>query len=394
MIRIEDLTGDFDIFMADTFNQKPQIRENALPNVASDLIGVKEFDDMVNSEVLKFPYFKINLNGQGVPEQGYTRDIIVQGETQTRVVDPAKVESLYRAGGTLTWASINHYNSKVRDFTRMLSAQMSVRVDAVGFMTPAGKKGYPAHHDGVDLFIIQLSGSKRWRLWNLAEDRRADSASYTEEALGEPVVDRELREGDVLYLPYGTPHQAMALDEPSLHLSIMMRPRMWRNLLSDLVEDIFDRGDYMDYPPLARTYNPEIGASFDAQIDKLVAALQAVSAEQAWVDARKTGQTMTGSSRSDFLRKSVEDVQFGPETPLIRNNKKATFSPMDDGRILLESGGLKFALSSELANKIAAVDEGNRIHVSEIIGDHVDPKRAKTLAQTLVKLGTFHPAAE
>lgn len=392
MIEIEDLTGNFANFLGETFNRKPQLREQALPNVARDLMSVEDFDDLLHSETVKFPYFKINLNGQGVPEQGYTRDIIVQGETQTRVVDPDKAAALYRAGGTLTWASINHYNPKVRAFTRMVAEHMCVRVDAVGFMTPAGKKGYPAHHDGVDLFIIQLSGSKRWRLWDVAEDRRAESASYDEERLGEPVIDRELKAGDVLYLPYGTPHQAMALDEPSLHLSIMMRPRMYRHLLEDLVSEALDSMGAMEYPPLAREADPTIIEEFGGKIDALIEQLRSIDVTTAWEQTRERGRHLLGTSSGDVLSNSVKESSLNASTVLRRNGADATFSAMTDGRTMLESGGLRFALESELAQRVKNVKMGSVVTPAELIGSAASSERTAALAKALVRLGAFEPA--
>lgn len=391
MIEIEDLTGDFADFLAETFNRKPQFRERALPNVAEDLMGVEDFDDLLHSETIKFPYFKINLNGQGVPEQGYTRDIVVQGETQTRVVDPEKAAALYRAGGTLTWASINHYNSKVRAFTRMVAEHMCVRVDAVGFMTPAGKKGYPAHHDGVDLFIVQLSGSKRWRLWDVADDRRSESASYDEDKLGAPVIDRELKAGDVLYLPYGTPHQAMALDEPSLHLSVMMRPRMWRHLLEDLVSDALDSIGAMEYPPLAKVADGVIVDEFRGTIDALLDELRSVDVAEAWEHAREHGRNLLGGSAGNVLASSVRESALTSQTLLRRNSRDASFSAMTDGRTMLESGGLRFALETALARRVENIPTGTDVVPSELIGDDASPERVAALTKALVRLGAFEP---
>ena len=35
---------------------------------------------------------------------------------------------------------------------------------ANSFSTPAGMQGFKAHHDEVEVFMLQLSGAKRWRL--------------------------------------------------------------------------------------------------------------------------------------------------------------------------------------------------------------------------------------
>ncbi|MFJ9633122.1 aminotransferase class I/II-fold pyridoxal phosphate-dependent enzyme [Streptomyces sp. NPDC101175] len=230
-----DLVGDEQVFFTEYFNKKPMLRKNAVPGDPRDILSLRKLDQLVNLEVIRPPYIKVNLKGDGVPEQGYSRNVVVQGQTITDTVDPEKIYELYRAGATVTWCSLNHIVPEMRDFTRVISEKMAVRTDTVAFLTPSAKKGYPPHHDPVDLFIVQLEGSKHWKLWNPPTPRLGNNAQYTLEGLGEPEIEVSLQPGDVLYLPYGTPHAATAEGSGSLHLSIMMRPRMWRDLLRELV---------------------------------------------------------------------------------------------------------------------------------------------------------------
>ena len=44
-------------------------------------------------------------------------------------------------------------------------------------------------------------------------------------SLPDPVFDLSLEPGDVLYLPYGTPHRAAAEGRVSLHLTVVAGPR-------------------------------------------------------------------------------------------------------------------------------------------------------------------------
>ena len=244
----EDLVGDTHRFFNEVFNKQPMLRRKAFPGNPRDLLSIAKLDELIQLEIVRPPYIKLNLNGDGVPEKGYTKDIVVQGQTVTDTIDPAAVYELFGAGATIAWSSLNHILPDIRNFTRMITEKMAVRTDPVGFLTPAGHKGYPAHHDPVDLFILQLEGSKRWKLWNPQGTRRGDNGQYTEEDLGAPVIEATLEEGDLLYLPYGTPHAATAEDRSSLHLSIMMRPRMWRDLLRETFERIVSAPEIRGVP--------------------------------------------------------------------------------------------------------------------------------------------------
>lgn len=383
---INDIVGDFDEFRSEYLNKKPMLRRNALPDVARDVLSLADVDTLLNLEIVRFPYIKVNLNGSGVPEAGYTKDMVVQGMTITGVVDPERVHALYRAGGTITWASVNHIFPKVRDFIRTINNTMAVRTDAVAFLTPAEKKGYPAHHDGVDLFIVQLSGSKRWRLWSLADDRRSESASYTDETLGTPVIEESLKPGDVLYLPYGTPHATAAEGEPSLHLSIMMRPRMWRDLFKETVAGILADEEFLSYPPLCAEMDDSIRKEFSEKMTALISRISAIDPETEWAQYRKAGRAMPGTSTSSVFVESAAAINSA--TALRRTASKFNERELEDGRIQIDITGLKFAVSSKIADKIRVLEPGALVTPQELMSG-APAERQHAAARALVRMGLF-----
>lgn len=389
---IDDIVGDFKEFQNEYFNKKPMFRRGALPSVQQDVLSLADIDDLINLEIVRFPYIKVNLNGSGVPEAGYTKDIVVQGQTITGVVDPAKVHALYRAGATITWASVNQIFPKVREFIRMISQTMAVRTDAVTFLTPAGKKGYLPHHDAVDLFIVQLSGSKDWKLWDLAEDRRSESANYTLEKLGEPAIETTLKAGDVLYLPYGTPHAASAGNEPSLHLSIMMRPRMWRDLLKESVDRLLADEDFLTYPALSQDLEPANQQEFEHQLSALQAQLAGLDLKSEWESYRATGRAQPGSSTSTVFEESAAAAAIDASTVLRKTASEFSSVELDDGRVQIEITGLKFVVSPTLAGKIKALDPGATMTSADLITGATADRQAAA-ARALVRMGLFSVAA-
>ncbi|MBT2531243.1 hypothetical protein J7E83_03705 [Arthrobacter sp. ISL-48] len=389
--QITSLVGDMADFQANYFNKKPLFRKNVLPNVAEDVLSLEDMDNLLNLEVVRFPYIKVNLNGTGVPEPGYTKDIKVQGQTVSGVVDPEKLHSLYRAGGTITWASVNQIVPKVRDFTREINRAMRVRTDAVAFLTPAEKKGYPVHHDGVDLFIIQLSGSKKWRLWNIADERRGESASYSEAQLGAPVIEESLKPGDVLYLPYGTPHATEAEGEPSLHLSVMMRPRMWNDLLQESVTRILDQSKFDEYPPLSEESSEAAFQKMTELVEELSSQLRSMDIGEEWERYRESGKKLPGSSTSSVFADSHRIAQLSHATAVVRTNTPYETTQLEDGRVQVLIAGLKFAVSKELGGRLDGIAAGETTSLEKLMPGS-DEERGTKMARSLVRAGIFEEA--
>ena len=87
------------------------------------------------------------------------------------------------------------------------------------------QKAFDLHWDPQEVFILQLSGRKHWKVF--APTRPYPLRDDTEAAprpTGEPVWDGILEDGDMLYMPRGWWHMAQPLDEPSLHLNFAIEP--------------------------------------------------------------------------------------------------------------------------------------------------------------------------
>ena len=124
--------------------------------------------------------------------------------------------------------------SKLEDFWRSCMGSNS-------YLTPPGSQGFAPHFDDIDAFILQLEGSKTWKLYAPTSARnvlpRYSSRDFTEDELGEQVLEVVLQPGDLLYLPRGQVHQAQSLpDSHSLHLTISAnQQRTWQGLFESLL---------------------------------------------------------------------------------------------------------------------------------------------------------------
>ncbi|KYN11315.1 Lysine-specific demethylase NO66 [Trachymyrmex cornetzi] len=107
------------------------------------------------------------------------------------------------------------------------------------YLTPPNSQGFAPHYDDVEAFILQIEGEKRWKLYEPLKPSqklsRYSSKNFDESELGEPIMDKIVSAGDLLYLPRGIIHQAMALDSYSLHITVSV---FQRNSWCDLFEKL------------------------------------------------------------------------------------------------------------------------------------------------------------
>ncbi|CAM6118471.1 unnamed protein product [Calypogeia fissa] len=105
------------------------------------------------------------------------------------------------------------------------------------YLTPAKSQGFSPHYDDIEAFVLQTEGKKRWRCY---APRGVDgvlprfsSPDFSQEEIGEPILDEILEAGDLLYMPKGTIHQAEATsDTHSLHITVSVGQRnTWADYL-------------------------------------------------------------------------------------------------------------------------------------------------------------------
>lgn len=131
------------------------------------------------------------------------------------------------------------------------------------YLTPAATQGFAPHYDDIEAFLLQTVGVKHWRVYRpLAPSRvlpRFSSKNLSQEALGSPVLEADLRPGDLLYLPRGWVHQAVALpDSASLHLTVSTAMRYtWQDLVGLALQAAVAAGAEAN-PELRRTLPREL----------------------------------------------------------------------------------------------------------------------------------------
>ncbi|MGV3526350.1 MAG: cupin domain-containing protein [Candidatus Sericytochromatia bacterium] len=149
-----------------------------------------------------------------------------------------------RNGATLVMENIDRYAPALALLLDALSDQLGLPTHLNLYLSAPGHPGYPLHYDQHDFLILQIHGHKRWEIFPTtpaslgSENQRAG-------AVAPPPSSRLhnwlLTPGDVLYVPRGYWHQALAEASHSLHLTLGLYPvtgeRLLQWLLTDLRED-------------------------------------------------------------------------------------------------------------------------------------------------------------
>ncbi|XVV09002.1 cupin domain-containing protein [Actinoplanes sp. CA-131856] len=221
--------------------------ELAGPDGFADLLSPAAVDELLSRHGLRTPFLRVAQKGTVLPAGRFTGGGGAGAEIGDQVIDD-KVMRLYAEGATLVLQGLHRLWPPLIDYSRRLGAELRRPLQVNAYLTPPQSQGFSTHYDTHDVFVLQVDGTKRWRLHEpvLADPLekqawggRADEVGATAE--GEPAFDILLEPGDALYLPRGWLHSAEAQGARSLHLTIgvraMTRYAMVEELLGLALDD-------------------------------------------------------------------------------------------------------------------------------------------------------------
>lgn len=161
----------------------------------------------------------------------YTREVVIAGRHVSDVVSPSRLRRLIENGCTAILANCEEWVPRCAEVALELKARFESEIEAHVFATGPLAQGLTAHSDGEDNLLIQLSGSKTWRLWGTEQTTGRYFADETE--LGLPTAEIELSVGDILYIPVGWVHSGIASSQGSIHITYQVIPKMAADVVLD-----------------------------------------------------------------------------------------------------------------------------------------------------------------
>ncbi|MGW6216357.1 JmjC domain-containing protein [Streptomyces sp. NPDC055109] len=249
---VDEVLGDWSVFMH-YFNHAPFLRPAALKVDPRSLLSTKRLNEILHLEGLRPANLRVMTDGAPVHPGFYMRPVEFHTNFHSDCIDPKTVGEMFQEGATLIWNSLNHTEPALRAILCEMTDRFSCEGEVAAFMTPGGYSGIPAHQDTTENFVIQIEGTKRWKVWETRKSNHQIGEHVQEPGHHEePIVDVTLQPGDVLYIPRGTPHAAVAENETSLHVSIILHPRTWGDILTGVISGALRELQETDFILLGR----------------------------------------------------------------------------------------------------------------------------------------------
>ncbi|WP_371675129.1 JmjC domain-containing protein [Streptomyces sp. NBC_01276] len=217
---LRSLVGDPELFLGTAWRREARVLSPGVP--PAGLVTPADLDAVLTGGLLRRPYLEMVRGGRNLEPGDFTTPRRLGEHEFPGYADPGKVLRRISSGVTLLMRNVEHWHPGAAALAGRLGAELGRPVEAFVFVTPPGEQGLGSHRDDADVFVVQLNGSKRWRVHGAPADD-AWGIGY-EPAPGPVLLEATVERGQVLYIPRGAPHSAVGRSGGlSVHLSLTVR---------------------------------------------------------------------------------------------------------------------------------------------------------------------------
>lgn len=302
---LENLVGNIENFKTEYWRQSPLYRRQANDTQFRELISLPDIDYLLADSRTRPPYVRVTLNGRKLDNMHITRQACIAHQTVTDVPDPVAIMRHFKNGATIILDSVQDSIRPVGSLNKEIASQLVGEVHAVAFITPPSVQGLTSHVDPTEVIVAQFSGTKKWRIYERLDPIPLKTSIISAARTGDPIMEMELKPGDVLYVPWGYPHDASSGEGISAHLSFAIRPPTWADVLSGVLSAALKEENLGESPGWSMSDETRFKADFLARLDELRCSIsdsdyRKMAACLAWERYLQTGTATQYSSIADL----------------------------------------------------------------------------------------------
>jgi hypothetical protein len=225
-------------FFREHWERKPLHLSRGNAHYYDCVLTNQNLEGIISSADLRYPAIQLARNGSYLAAEAYTKNIRHGSESFNGVPDLGQIQTEYNSGTTVVLPALQRTWAPLRGLCAALESHFSHPPHANAYLTPGNAPGFTPHYDTHEVFVLQIGGSKVWRLFDppITLPHRTQSFSPIGYTLpSAPIAELELKPGDLLYLPRGYVHAAHTSHDHSAHVTIGITVYTWVELLSELV---------------------------------------------------------------------------------------------------------------------------------------------------------------
>lgn len=200
----------------------------------NEVLSLQNINDYLTKANLIYPFLRMVGDGSELQLELYSAQ-----HNYLNVLNRSKVFKLFEDGNTIVIQGAQYLFDGLKKLHANLSRDLKSTANINIYITPSGSHGFHPHFDTHEVFVLQMFGQKKWRLydqnikfplkgWGVTDE---EAQKYSAQS---PSNEITLSPGDFLYFPAGVVHDAFCEDELSIHLTIGVQAKTYVDFIKYL----------------------------------------------------------------------------------------------------------------------------------------------------------------
>jgi len=231
------------------------------PAKAAAVFDWNAMNDVLAMDVWNAGTVTMMLDGKKVPQQAYCQQGVNRMKATGLYPDRGRMLKILQDGASLVLNDMSSLHVGVQSVQELLNATFNGRGAANLYYSQKQRRAFHSHFDRHEVFALQIHGTKTWKIYQ----GRADNPIEHPQFQNMPQIDYDRMKGpldqevttepgDILYLPRGQFHDALATDRDSLHITFSFVMPMGLHLIYDMANRLV--GDPAFRADLPRLQSP------------------------------------------------------------------------------------------------------------------------------------------
>ncbi|MBO6784422.1 MAG: hypothetical protein JJ899_14300 [Alphaproteobacteria bacterium] len=389
-----DLIAPFDeaTFFAEYHDRKPLHIHAPAPDKLDDVMTWDTLSALLNMTAIWDPNsLKLYLDTKPIPVDQYCRQAVARHGQQAMQPDADKVKSWLRRGASIVANDIDTLTPGLRSAADALEARTGGKVQSNLYCSWNQHQAFPTHFDTHEVFALHVAGEKVWRIYEGRLDNPIASDAFQslddefhEANRGDVLDEVTLRPGDVLYIPRGQYHDALASSDGCIHLSFGVTHVIGYDVMNLMFERAMTE-------PMFRRHMPTDEDAARAWIARMSDRLAELGKDDEIWNALKDFRSTFEYPRGGF--DLPQDAYTADDSESFTITASSLKVVRENGRAVLESAKGRVGIPQDIADPVAWIVDRREFSGNELAAEFpaIGAEARNKLIQDLVGMRILAP---
>lgn len=232
-----------------SINQKEWEKDSILYKNKLEDDEIKNFFDesdlskLLNQSFIPENCFRVVDEGDLLSHSEFVRPAYLGNKKLMNVLDGYKAAQALQSNKSIVFSVLEEIWPKTKMLCNNLSEKLNTRCSCFMVVSPPNVKGFVPHIDRTDQLVIQVVGSKNWKVYDVLNSDK-DGYELDDKDLEKPIIHEKISKGDFLYIPQGAAHEAYSSDDLSIHITLTFEPHSLYNMIQESNNIVLKRKKY------------------------------------------------------------------------------------------------------------------------------------------------------